>query len=344
MTLSSPSSQRGLGGFLIGASYPLRALKLLSATPRLRRYVVFPILLNVVMGATLYAGLLLAGLQAINALLTAVPAWVASTPHLEVDWPTWTTALPDWKIPLPNWHITLPNWLAFPNQMPALNLPARPDWLPRLPEIQFPSFELPKITVPNWLFALPEFGLALFVWLLRILLILILFLFTGFILLQFGVLLGAPWYGQLSEELERIQTGQLQIVRINPAQEIWRAVMYELKKLTITIGIGVPLLFCNFLPGGTLIATTGGIALAATIVCLDFLDAALERRRFQFRQKLGIIRQSLPASAGFALICLALVSVPFLNLLAIPVCVAAGTLFFCDQVQPRTVETKKSVI
>lgn len=325
---SSPVAQHGFGGFVVGASYPLRALKILSVTPHLRQYVLFPILLNLVIGTTLYAGLLFAGLQAIDALLTAVPTWVAHAPHLEVEWPTWTVALPDWKL-------TLPPWL----RLPWVGLPPRPDWLPTLPAIQLPPLNLPKIAFPNWLVELPEFGLVLFVWVLRVLLVMILLLLTGFILLQFGVLLGAPWYGKLSEELERLQTGQLQIIQINPIQEVWRAILYELKKLVITIGIGIPLLFGNFFPGiGTLAATTGGITLAATIICLDFLDAALERRRLQFRQKLGMIRRCLPASAGFALVCLALVSIPFLNLLAIPVCVTAGTLFFCEQALPRMTE------
>jgi CysZ protein len=339
MTSSSPVTQRGLGGFLLGASYPLRALRLLSVTPHLRRYVLVPILLNLGIGITLYAGLLFAGLQAIDTFLTAVPVWLTPTPPLEIDWATWITALPHWQIALPNWF-TLPTWVSWPSEIPTLNLPALPDWLPSLPDIQFPALQLPKITLPSWLINLPELGLVLLVWVLRILLVMILLLLTGFILLQFGVLLGAPWYGKLSEELEQLQTGQLQIIQINPVREIWRAILYELKKLAMTVLIGVPLLLSNFFPGpGTVLATTGGVTLAATVVCLDFLDSALERRRLAFRQKLGIILQSLPASAGFALVCLALVSIPFLNLLAIPVCVTAGTLFFCDQVLPRLTKT-----
>lgn len=343
MTSPSPITrfsvtQGGFGGFLVGASYPLRALRLLSVTPHLRRYVLFPILLNLAIGITLYAGLLFAGLQAIDAFLTAIPTWLAHPPHLDPDWTTWIKALPDWEVALPNWF-SLPAWVALPTALPTLSLPALPDWLPSLPEVQLPTLQLPKFALPGWIVELPEFGLVLLVWVLRTLLVLVLLLLTGFILLQFGVLLGAPWYGQLSEELERLQTGQLQIVRVNPVREIWRAISYELKKLFITILIGVPLLLCNFFPGlGTLLATTGGITLAATIVCLDFLDSALERRRFPFRQKLGIIIHSLPVSAGFALVCLALVSIPLLNLLAIPVCVTAGTLFFCDQVLPRMAE------
>ena len=52
------------------------------------------------------------------------------------------------------------------------------------------------------------------------------------------------------------------------------------------------------------------------------------------RARLGLIRRSLPASAGFGLVCLGLISIPLVNLLAIPLCVTAGTLFFCDQIWP----------
>lgn len=304
----APLARRGLGSVLVGASYPFRALALLIVTPRLRQYVVIPILLNSVVGVTLYAGLLFAGLQAIDSFLAAIPTWVATAPHLHIDWPNWT-------LPLPHWTIV---W---------------PAWLPQLPAFQWP--QLPPIALPHWVAELPEFGLALLIGLLRVLLVITLLLLTGFVLLQFGVLLGTPWYGQLSEELEKLQTGQLQTIPINPAHEIWRAILYELKKLSITLTVGTLLLLFSFFPGfGTPLATFGGIALAATIVCLDFFDAALERRRLRFRQKLGMIQRSLPASASFALVCLSLVSVPFLNLLAIPVCVAAGTLFVCDQVLP----------
>ncbi len=341
---SSPPLRRGPGSFLMGASYPLRALKLLIETPRLRRDVLLPILLNLVIGVTLYAGLLFAGLQAIDTLLAALPTWIAHTPHLEVSWAgdwstvwsTWwsswwstaTAALPHWSWPWPSFH--WPTWLP---ALPALHLPsfhlALPDWWP----------SLPKLVVPSWVANLSDLGLTILIWILRLVLVVTLLLITGFILLQFGVLLGSPWYGHLSEELEKLQTGQLGLISVNPAVEIGRAVLYELKKLTLTVGIGLPLLLCHFFPGpGTLIATTGGITLAATVVCLDFLDATLERRRLPFRQKLNTILQTLPASAGFALACLTLVSIPFFNLLAIPVCVAAGTLFACDWVLPQLQE------
>jgi CysZ protein len=173
-------------------------------------------------------------------------------------------------------------------------------------------------------------------WLLRLLLVVGLLLLTGFLLVQFGVLLGAPWYGQLSEQLEELCTGQLYIVEVGIVRDIGRAILFELKKLVLAAGVGVVLLLLNVLPGiGTLAATVGGVALAVTIVCLDFLDAPLERRRLRFREKLRMVFRSLPASAGFSLVCFGLVSVPLLNLLTIPLCVASGTLFFCDRILPK---------
>lgn len=194
----------------------------------------------------------------------------------------------------------------------------------------FDRIDLLANSLPTWATFLDQ--------ILRFLLAIILFIATGLLLLQFGVILGSPLYGKLSEELEILRTGQKpedvpgigSIVR-----DIWRAIIFELKKLVLLVCIGLPLFVVGWFPGvGTAIATVGSIALGTTIVCLDFFDAALERRRLKFRSKLNFIRRSLPASGSFGLICLGLVSVPFLNLVAIPICVAAGTLFFCDRILP----------
>lgn len=189
--------------------------------------------------------------------------------------------------------------------------------------------------LPAWLGFLDYLIIGLG-WLLRLLLVVGLLLLTGFFLVQFGVLLGAPWYGQLSEQLEKVRTGQVYVVEVGIVRDIGRAILYELKKLVIVVCVGLVLLLLNFLvPGvGTLAASVGGVMLAATMVCLDFLDAPLERRRLRFREKLGIVLRSLPASASFSLVCLGLVSIPLLNLLTVPLCVASGTLFFCDRIWP----------
>lgn len=168
-------------------------------------------------------------------------------------------------------------------------------------------------------------------------LVLILFAVLGLLLLQFGSILGSPFYGQLSEKVEILRTGRLATSSESMSaggilKDIWRAVLFELKKLLLLAGGGILLLLANVIPGvGAVIATAGSISLAVLLVCLDMLDAPLERRRLGFRQKLIMIVRCFPASGSFGLVCLGLVSIPLMNLLAIPLCVSAGTLFFCDR-------------
>jgi CysZ protein len=338
---------RGLGSLMAGATYPLRALWLFIRTPRLRSYILMPILVNLILGVTLYVGLLYLGFGAIDALFTNLPTWTAKVLHESpepaallngmANLPDWHVALPQWSLPnwsLPTWftHWSFPDWkFSFPTWQISL-----PDWLTHW-RISLPNWLTDwRFQLPNWVYNLPNWGFAVLLGLLRVVLVLILFLITGFIFLQFGVLLGSPWYGKLSEEIEKLKTGQIVLVEVPLPIEISRAISYELKKLGLSIVVGVPLFLITLIVGvGTGIGTIGGISLASTIACMDFLDAAAERRRPSFRQKLNTVFRHLPASGSFGLVCLGLASIPFVNLLAIPICVAAGTLFFCDRILPR---------
>ena len=243
-----------LYAFVAGLTYPFRALGMLRRAPQLWSYVLIPIVVNLLVGATLYAGLLFAGLRAIDAAVAGLPEWAA------------------------------------------------------------------------------VFGA-----LLRVLLIVGLLIGTGFVLVRFGVVLGSPWYAKLSSQIEQNLLGRPPLEAQGGSgafvRDLGRALRFELQKLLLVLVFGLGVLLLNVLPvAGQILATVAGIALGATIACLDFLDYPLERRLLSFRQKLGLIRRNLPATAGFGLVCLALVSVPFLNLLAIPLCVAAGTLFFCERI------------
>ena len=187
--------------------------------------------------------------------------------------------------------------------------------------------------LPQWL-AFLRYGASGLTLVLRLLIGIVLFVATGFLLTQFGVLLGAPWYGQLSEKLEKYRTGKVELIELNIASGLGRAILYELKKLVLIALVGIPLLLVNFIPGiGTLVSSVGSLTLTTTIVSLDFLDSCLERRRFKFRQKLKTVFKCLPASASFGLVCLGLISIPLLNLVTIPLCVASGTLFICDRLK-----------
>lgn len=240
------------GRFARGATYHLRALALLRAHPELRRYLLWPVVVNVLAGGLLYAGMLWGG-------------WLA------VDWLV----------------AQLPAWLAF---------------------------------------------MAL---VLHLLLIAGLLVLTGILVAKFGVILGSPWYGQLAERIEAMRLGpDVSLPASGGAiDDIGQAVGYELKKLALTLGLGLPLLAINLVPvAGSIVGTLGGVALGVTILCLDFLDPALGRRRLRFRAKLKTVYRHMPATGGFGLVSLALVGIPLVNLLTVPLSVTAGTLLYCDEI------------
>ena len=163
----------------------------------------------------------------------------------------------------------------------------------------------------------------------------LLLILTGFILVQFGVLLAAPWYGSLSEKIEKIKTDNIEIIEVGILRDIWRAILFELKKIVLMLSCGILIFFLSFLPViGAIISTVGGLTVTGNLICLDFFDAALERRRLKLRKKVALVWKTFPASAGFAAICLLLISVPFINLITIPFCVGSGTLFVCDRILP----------
>ena len=184
--------------------------------------------------------------------------------------------------------------------------------------------------LPNWLsFLVYIIGfLASFA---KVLLFLLIFILIGFIITQFGGILGAPWYGKLSEKIEILKTNSLEIIDLNIFHDIGRAILFELKKLLLIVLISIPLFLSNLIPTlGNLFSLLGSITLTVTIICLDFFDSVLERKRLKFRKKLQFVIQGFPSTLGFGIACLALISIPLLNLIAIPICISAGTLFVCD--------------
>ncbi len=180
----------------------------------------------------------------------------------------------------------------------------------------------------------------IYIWVLRLLLLII----AGFVLSQVGGLLGSPWYSVLSEKLETKLLGKLTIEEVGLIKDIRRAISFEIKKIVLLIISTIIGFIVNFIPGfGTILATTIGIGSTATLTCLDFFDPPLERRRLKFRRKVLLIFQCLPLSAGFGLASLVWVSIPIVNLVTIPFCVTAGTLFFCEEIYPRFFQSQEEM-
>lgn len=176
---------------------------------------------------------------------------------------------------------------------------------------------------------------------LNVLLMIGLLWLTGIGVAKFGVILGSPWYGQLAEAIERTRLPASEIPQAPRGagafvRDIGLAVAYEGKKAALVFGIGVPALLLNLVPGvGSLAAAGVWTALGVITLVLDFLDPALQRRGLRFREKLGVVLGNAPTSAGFGAPALLLAGIPLVNLLTVPLCMTAGTLYYIDRVHPR---------
>lgn len=73
--------------------------------------------------------------------------------------------------------------------------------------------------------------------------------------------------------------------------------------MVLLLVIGLLMLLFNFFFGGFLIVIIGGIVLIIFIVCFDFFDGFLERRKLKFWEKLKVVYCSLLVSVIFGLIC-----------------------------------------
>lgn len=109
--------------------------------------------------------------------------------------------------------------------------------------------------------------------------------------------------------------------------DLARAVKSSLGVLLLGLAGAVGFLLLGLLPGVGLI-TTPFVALVWTplFVSFDLFDSSLERRQLGFGRKLAILRANLPTSLSLGLTAAPLISLPFLNLLGLPVAVVAGVL------------------
>ncbi len=236
-----------------GVGSLVAAADLLRRTPRLRRYVVVPILVNLVVAAALYGALATAGLRVVDAVVGDVQGSLAALAAL-----------------------------------------------------------------------------------LQVVVLLLLLFVVGFLLVRFGVVLGAPWYGRLSVEVEALRTGQPSVdepfTLRGAARDLGRAVGYEARKLTLVGGAGLGILLLNLVPvAGQAVGGAAALGLGAVVACLDFFEGPMERSKLPFAAKLGVVRRTAPGSLAFGAACVGLLAVPLVNLLSLPLCVVAGTLFVVDR-------------
>lgn len=168
-------------------------------------------------------------------------------------------------------------------------------------------------------------------WVIAMLLTAVLVFFTFTVV---GNLIASPFNELLSERAEEMLTGTVSEAPFS-LQLFWadtrRTLSVEIRKVGLFVLAMALILPLNLLPGvGNLLYTVLAISLTIFFLVVEYLGIVLSRQRFSFTQQRQFIFNRLFLMAGFGTGVLALLAVPLLQFLCIPVAVVAATRLWCD--------------
>jgi CysZ protein len=149
-----------------------------------------------------------------------------------------------------------------------------------------------------------------------------------------GGVVAAPFLDRLSRQVEATLTGSV-IDRARPGLAglvtgVAHTTLEELKRLGFFLGAQGLIAIPGALVPGAQPAAAAMVALTILFLAFDSASYALDRRGLRFGEKLRWSRGNFPAVAGYGAAAFLVCSIPLVNLVALPLLVAAGTLLVVE--------------
>lgn len=170
------------------------------------------------------------------------------------------------------------------------------------------------------------------VWTLAVLMTAVLVFFTFTVV---GNLIASPFNDLLSERTEEVLSGQTNDELFSIGQfvsDAWRTVMLEAKKMSIFIVAMLLILPLNLLPGvGNGIYTLLAVSLTLFFLSFEYLGFVMVRKRKFFREQKSYIFARKFLMLGFSCGVMALLMIPFFQMLCIPLSVIGITRLWCEE-------------
>ncbi len=148
-----------------------------------------------------------------------------------------------------------------------------------------------------------------------------------FLVLMVGSLIASPFNDVLSKRVEQALTGQVVEADGSGVADWLESVVGTLKTFFSNLLIIVPLFGLNLIPVvGSLVYVVLAALVSSFFLVMDYAGSPLDRRNVSFREKVRLIVANKDFSGGFGAGAWLLMFVPFVNLVAMPVLVVAGTI------------------
>jgi len=143
--------------------------------------------------------------------------------------------------------------------------------------------------------------------------------------------LASPFLDVLASRVELIESGVVEedapTGLIGTGADVLRSLREELRRALFFLAVVASLALLGFvIPGAHLVTGPAIVGFAIFFLPLDYASYTLDRRRYSFRQKRTWLMANKPVVVGFGCAAFMICWVPGLNILAIPLLVAGGTL------------------
>ncbi len=171
-----------------------------------------------------------------------------------------------------------------------------------------------------------------FLWMVAVLLTAVLVFFSFTVV---GNLLASPFNDLLSERTEEVLSGNLNDEPFSFRQfmrDALSTITLEAKKMWIFVVAMILILPLNLLPGvGNSIYTVLAISLTLFFLCFEYLGFVLVRKHQFFREQKNYIFARKFLMLGFSCGVMAILAIPFFQLLCIPLAVIGVTRLWCEE-------------
>ena len=150
-----------------------------------------------------------------------------------------------------------------------------------------------------------------------------------------GNLLASPFNDLLSERTEEVLSGKRNdepFVLGRFFRDALSTVLLEAKKMWVFVMVMVLILPLNLLPGvGNTLYTVLAISLTLFFLCFEYLGFVLVRKRQFFREQKSYIFARKFLMLGYSCGVMAILAIPFFQLLCIPLAVIGVTRLWCEE-------------
>lgn len=202
--------------------------------------------------------------------------------------------------------------------------------------VAVPYLEAMDLWMENWAQNSAFWGALIGVisWIAWILAMVLILALSGVLLLLVGQAVASPFLDALSEKVECIVTGvepeagsvsrTVAAVAVAVGDLVWGLLYF--------ITMQVPLLLMSVVVPvvGTGLAAVLEFCLTALLLAQEFVGLSMARHLVSYRGRWRAVWRNKSVSLGFGCTCMALLVVPGLNLVLLPLASVGGTLLYCD--------------